>query len=74
MTKLLERIAVAAITCIIIWFCLISINRAANAPVVLKDRSGQVCGCVVDGDVPTLDQCNTVDTDELHEVIIISKC
>ena len=56
------------------YFCLLSINNACSAPVVLESRTGEVCGCITDGDVPTLDQCDDVDRSELHEVIVVSKC
>jgi len=45
-----------------------------DSPVVFKSRAGEMCGCIVDDDYPTLGQCDRVKQNKPYEVIFVSKC
>ena len=49
------------------------ILRAAGTPIVYKSNyNGDLCGCIVDKDYPTLDQCH--DVGKRYELIWVDKC
>jgi len=67
--------ALTIIGLIIVGFVMLGLlMRACSAPVIYETSEGEVCGCITDGDIPTLSQCNKVDRDKLHEVITVSTC
>jgi hypothetical protein len=50
-------------------------HNSANAPVVFKSNAtGDVCGCVVDKEYPSLGQCAQVDWKGKYELIIVEDC
>ena len=53
---------------------LMAIQRVASAPIVFKDVNGETCGCIVNEDVPTIKQCELVNSEEYHDVIEVSHC
>ena len=52
------------------------IINVCDTPVILQTNEGQVCGCIHENDVPTLDECDvlTDEQKEEAEIIIVSKC
>lgn len=74
--KTLEKIATLVIGLVAALFLLLIIERAVTAPVVFKDKAGKLCGCIAaeDRNIPSIEQCDQVNMDELHEVITVSYC
>lgn len=46
----------------------------SSVPVVVHDSTGRVCGCVVDGDWPTMQQCEQVDMQGNYEIVHYQSC
>ena len=64
--KTLSSTFVATIVILVVWSCF----QVQNIKFV--DRDGNVCGCMVNKELPSLDQCKEVD--DFDTVITVSKC
>lgn len=70
-----QNIVISIISIIGICAFMFVLVRAANAPVIFQVYpDGEVCGCGVNGNMPTLSQCHLVDKNKLHEVIYVKSC
>lgn len=61
-----------AIILIVLWFVFMS---ACAVPIVFREHgTGKDCGCLVDGEYPSMAQCSHMQRGAVYDVIWVSSC